>query len=501
MTLFMVGFHFNIYVSNLVAKVKVVPNSGFYEFVIATALSLVLGHLLLAFHRKSVNHPFLEAPGNVNGLRKTGENDYKERLVDTVYHVSIAQQGQRSEHQNQITGKILKIRLTKRFKNVLGIGMAFILTCILGSLLMETIEFKILGLVGLLLGSNSDKKYSLLSLGQTLPSISPYDHGLRVLQISYFILVVVMPLALLMSMSTLAFVPLPLWKQRYIYIGMEIFNAWASFDVFLVSATAALLQIVQLTEYMIGDSCDGINVYLKKYLDTSLNGDDVCIDLVFRFTNSAWIVFMAGISLFIMSTYCLKLFDKGIHERINLMKKLNRHIDVDANANDRQYLLENDTISGSPDDNNKAALVDVSLESDKLEGEINPIINTTEKLNVTGFHDIMKGDMSPDVNLDESVHRYAVSNISINELNDLRATLFRESTDSKKGSENVSKFRISLLRVLMKTHFIDVTDLYGHPIDANSLGSERDSLSSLISSSSMETGETGRGQGVSPVIG
>jgi hypothetical protein len=183
MTLFMIGFHFNIYVSNIVAKIKVVPNAGFYEFVIATAFSLVLGHLLLAFHRKSINHPFLEAPGNVNGLRIMGENDYKERLVDTVYHVTIAQQGS-DPHQNQITGKIIKIRLTKRFKNFLGITIAFILTCILGSLLMETIEFNILGLVGLLLGSSNDKKYSLLSLGQTLPTISPYDHGLRVFQIS-----------------------------------------------------------------------------------------------------------------------------------------------------------------------------------------------------------------------------------------------------------------------------------------------------------------------------
>jgi hypothetical protein len=144
--------------------------------------------------------------------------------------------------------------------------------------------------------------------------------------------------------------------------------------------------------------------------------------------------------------------------------------------------------------------VDTSLESDRLEVVVNPIINTNEKLNVTGFHDIMKGDMSPDINLDESIDRYAISNISINELNDLRATLFRDSIDPNKGT-NISKFRVSVLRVLMKINFIDVTDLYGHPIDANNLGMERVSLSSLISSSSMETGETGRGLGVSPVIG
>ena len=159
MTLFMIGFHFNIFVSNLAARVKVVPNMGFYTFVIATGLSLVLGHLLLAFHRKSINHPFLEAPGNVNGLGMTSENDYKERLVDTVYHLSIAQ---RQHESNQSYNRLMKIKLTKRFKSLLGYSIAFSFICILGALFAVTIEFKILGLVGLLLGNDSDKVYSLL---------------------------------------------------------------------------------------------------------------------------------------------------------------------------------------------------------------------------------------------------------------------------------------------------------------------------------------------------
>lgn len=505
MTLFMIGFHFNIFVSSIEVKVKVIPNMGFYTFVISTALSLVLGHLLLAFHRKSINHPFLDAPGNVNGLRKTGDNDFKERLVDTIYHISI------SNHESEMNhgpddNKLFRVILTERFKNFLGGSILFILISILGALFSETIEFKILGLVGLVLGAEGDSIYSLMSLGQTLPNISSGDNGIRVLQFTYFLLVVIMPLALLISIATLAFVPLPLWKQRYIYISMEIFNAWASLDVFLVSSTAALLQIRQLTKYMIGDTCDGIDVYLKKYLDNSLNGDDVCIDLIFTFTSSSSIVFIAAISLFVLSTYCIKLFDKGIHERINLMKKLNRHGNEDNNNNDNDYqhLLENESCSRSPND--KALMVDVSLDYDnRVDCVTNPTINdTVEKFKGVVSRETMTGDLTPETA--QALDTSGISNISINELNDLRATLFRDSRDSIKKAANddgVSKFRVNILKFLMKNKFIELTNLRGHCIDHNSLGKDRVSLSSIISSSSLETRETGEtlGVGVSPIIG
>jgi hypothetical protein len=54
----------------------------------------------------------------------------------------------------------------------------------------------------------------------------------------------------------------------------------------------------------------------------------------------------------------------------------------------------------------------------------------------------------------------------------------------------------------MKMKLIDVTDLNGRVVDVNSLGLERVSVSSIISSSSLETRETGETvSGVSPIIG
>jgi len=493
MTLFMIGFHFTINVSNLNARVKVVPYAGFYEFVIATALSLILGHLLLAYHRKSINHPFLEAPANVNGLRAMGENDFKERLVDTVFHVSIRQDDSNLSEHHHDDSKLLRIKLTRRMKVVLALSIITVLCFGTLSLFLDTIDFKVLGLVGLLLGVDSDKKYSLMSLGNSLPSITPNDRGLMCLQFTFFLLVLVMPFALLVSITTLAFVPLPLWKQRYLYIGMEIFNAWASFDVFIVASTAALMQIVQLTEYMIGDACDGINVYLKKYLDTSLDGDDVCIDLIFRFTPSAWVIFMAGVSLFVLSTICLKLFDKGIHERINLLKKSNRHVHSESSAENRNYLFEENGSGCSDVESTKTLMVDISLESEQVEDNemvSNPINNDNVEVDVV-LHNIMKGE-----DLDKSI---GSSNLSIHELNDIRQTLFGGNIVQNANDEKISKFRFTLIKILMTMKLVEVSDLHGNPVN-DDLQAER--LISSLHSSFCEGGghDHEGGLGVSPII-
>jgi hypothetical protein len=43
---------------------------------------------------------------------------------------------------------------------------------------------------------------------------------------------------------------------------------------------AALLEIQQFVVFIVGDSCDGINIILEEFLDPLLDGDDVCFDVV-----------------------------------------------------------------------------------------------------------------------------------------------------------------------------------------------------------------------------
>ena len=56
-------------------------------------------------------------------------------------------------------------------------------------------------------------------------------------------------------------------------------NHRSAIDVFCVSIGAAILEIQQFAAFIVGDSCDGINKVLAKYLDQQLEGDDKCFDL------------------------------------------------------------------------------------------------------------------------------------------------------------------------------------------------------------------------------
>ena len=56
-------------------------------------------------------------------------------------------------------------------------------------------------------------------------------------------------------------------------------NAWSALDVWCVAILASLLEIQQFAKFIVGDSCDGINKYLKQYLSAYLDGDNVCFDV------------------------------------------------------------------------------------------------------------------------------------------------------------------------------------------------------------------------------
>jgi hypothetical protein len=55
-------------------------------------------------------------------------------------------------------------------------------------------------------------------------------------------------------------------------------------DVFVVSIVASLLEIQQFAEFIVGDSCDEINKFLKEYMDDQLEGDDKCFDVIATLT-------------------------------------------------------------------------------------------------------------------------------------------------------------------------------------------------------------------------
>ncbi len=68
-----------------------------------------------------------------------------------------------------------------------------------------------------------------------------------------------MPLAFLLLGLGLWVVPLRAASQRALFVCMEVVYAWAAMEVFVVAITAALLEISQFAQFIIGAQCDAID--------------------------------------------------------------------------------------------------------------------------------------------------------------------------------------------------------------------------------------------------
>lgn len=74
-------------------------------------------------------------------------------------------------------------------------------------------------------------------------------------------------------------------------MGLQVLNAWAALDVFVFGLIASILEISQFSQFIVGDKCDEINVLLKKYANTLLDGDDRCFDVQTTLGAGCWILF------------------------------------------------------------------------------------------------------------------------------------------------------------------------------------------------------------------
>lgn len=288
LVLMMVAFRYHLDLSEDTAlDVYVEPKFGFFGFLIATSLSLVAGHILVYYHRRSEIH--LDT-----------ESTPAEQLCEHAFEVD-------NENRQLSRGfQVLLLALLLATFVFLGIGIT-----------QESFVFEFDGLAGLALGDASRSSYSLLSLGSSLRDSvqDPYDAGIIGLQMAYFFYAVVTPFCCLAFLSILVLIPMPLKRQLQVLTLAEIANAWSAVEVFALSIVAALLQISTFASFIIGDRCDFIKEILKEY-----NSDSGLTCYSVRAFCAGNVIFLVtGVLLysFVVSTL-LGLAHGAVNERIRL---------------------------------------------------------------------------------------------------------------------------------------------------------------------------------------
>lgn len=270
--------------------VFVVPEWGIFSFMGATILSLALGHIVLGFHMKAT----LPAPAETHERESLANHTFRTR--DGTYSCTRF-------------GKVLVV-----FLLLLSIGLI-----IFGSLI-DSFAFEWKGATGWILelvNRNPKTSYSIISLGRDLPqsSISPNSPGIRFIQVIFFTFIVGVPLAYLSSLVLLWLVPLASVAKRRLFMMTEVFDAWAALEVFVVSVIAALLEIRQFAQFIIGNRCDAINKLLAEYFNGDLENDNVCFDVIATLDKGCWILFAAGLIYMIVGGILMRFCNTIIHEQ------------------------------------------------------------------------------------------------------------------------------------------------------------------------------------------
>ena len=367
MILMLVAFHFHIEFpvvkpseaeQGSIIDVFVYAAYGFFTLILGTVISLFLSHIITHLDRGLDEHP---------------DQNKGEKAESYTALISFA--------ENKYIGKtFFRILITILLFSTLGL-------IILGSLI-TSFSFYFHGLAGYaldLFDISPHRDYSILKLGFSVPDSyeDPNDGVIRFTQVIYFLTVFVLPVAMLINVIFLWLVPLPRKAQKFFYSITEILNAWSCLDVFVMAIIAAIVEIGQFTEFIVGDKCDAIDPFIAKYFYKTLDGHNTCFEVRAYLKSGCWILFAAAIIFFISSNIVMKVCRNALDERLP--------------DNVKEYL------------------------KNRIEGErISSVINLNESSNLSNINNInnSKRQTLIEINKDDRISRINNSNRNSNS-NDL----------------------------------------------------------------------------------
>lgn len=335
MVMFTCAFHLHLALApTLVIDVNVRADFGFFSFLYATILSLVLGHVTLACHRCSVGSTASSDGGIVSSNESNTSFDNRkvstelsasvryDSLFTHKFHVAKKYVDKTIVWDSYTDDYMIHVSITTfgKIAVICYLGVTFFF--IISGTYIDTFKFEFKGLTGLLLGDDAIVNYSFISVGETLPSTN-FDYITTIG--SYFAFGLICPFSVLLLTLTICFVPLSTLFQSRLLIALEIANAWASLDVFCVAIIASLLEIQQFAAFIVGDSCDSINEILKKYLDPVLDGDDKCFDVIAVLNPEVAVIIIAAILVCATAILVIHLTDALIHERTITLNNLRNY--------------------------------------------------------------------------------------------------------------------------------------------------------------------------------
>lgn len=294
LVMFMVAFNFNLseadgpsIVADIIEKdlgssatvqVFAQPLWAFHCFLIATLLSLVLGHVVTACHRYAHKVGEYGVPDDQGSSRNM-------RLCNVL------------RPEGVVKGRI--------FVYVPGFALVTALILVVVGLLLNTFQFTFYGMAALALGpERSMRPFSVISLATALPSASPDPNsfGTRWIQLAFVCFSIVFVLAYNIILVVLWWAPLSNKVQRRLLVSAQVLNAWSALEVFMLSIMAGVLEIQQFAKFIVGTKCDKLDEVVAKIpsLADMIPGGVSCFDVKTELKEGFWILLVSVLLSMVM---------------------------------------------------------------------------------------------------------------------------------------------------------------------------------------------------------
>ncbi|KAL7719118.1 Uncharacterized protein QTN25_003494 [Entamoeba marina] len=215
------------------------------------------------------------------------------------------------------------------------VSVVFILVVI--GMFITSFSFDFYGLAGWALdtlGYGTHRQFSVFDLGTDLPESTrePNSFAVRFTQIVYFLTIVCMPFIHLVSLMLLWLVPLRRRFQSLLYHACDIFYAWSSIDVFVISVIGAIVELQQFAQFMVEPMCgakiDGLGMTLDEIIaqyfgnEEGIEGHETCFDVSANLEGGCWLLFVAVILYTITTISFMVISKRALKKRLPTKEEL-----------------------------------------------------------------------------------------------------------------------------------------------------------------------------------
>ena len=300
MIMMLVAFHFHVEIpvineyktkSGSIFDIFIQAAHGFAMAITGVFISLILSHIMIHLHRSLDEHP--------------DQN-----------------KGEKAECYKSIMS-FAKVRCVGNIPFRIFISLMIFLTLglVISGSIIKCISFDFDGLAGYaldLFNIPPHREFSIIELGISLPNAyeNPNDPVIIFAQVVYFLTVLAIPLAFLIILIILWFIPMKRKVQKIFYDIAEILNAWSCIDVLVIAIIAILADIGKFTKFIARDKCKDIEPIIETYFKNLLNGHNTCFEIQSHYEKGCWLIFAGAISFFICSFFILKVCRNALNERL-----------------------------------------------------------------------------------------------------------------------------------------------------------------------------------------